>query len=161
MMLEMHCRTQIGIMLVMRASGVVTAVRASLVAIIVLVSACQAAGPELSPDPGELRGDWLVVEVNGILSRELGVIVTFGDGIVDTANVCNGFTVSYGFGDTFIQRLPRDTTVTYGGAGCVIGDDVDGGVLDLLYFNSGPTSAMIEGDKLQLISGEKTVVLVR
>ncbi len=74
----------------MRATGVTTAVRVTFVTIVVLASACQTAKPELSPDPGELRGDWLVVEVNGTQSRELGVVVTFDDGTVDTANVCNG-----------------------------------------------------------------------
>ena len=148
-------------MLVMRAIGVATAVRVMFVTIVVLASACQTAEPELSPDPGELRGDWLVVEVNGTQSRELGVIVTFDDGTVDTANVCNGFTVSYGFGDTFIQRLPRNTTVTYGGIGCVTGDDVDGHLLGLLYFNSDPTSVTIDGDRLRLISGQETAELTR
>jgi hypothetical protein len=57
---------------------------------------------EPSPDPGDLRGDWLVLEINGTQSRDLGVVVTFDDGSVDTAIVCNGFTVSYGFGDAFI-----------------------------------------------------------
>ncbi len=146
---------------VMRAISVATAVHVTFVAIIVLASACQTAEPELSPDPGELRGDWLVVEVNGTQSREFGVVVTFDDGTVDTANVCNGFTVSYGFGDTFIQRLPRNTTVTYGGVGCVTGDDVDSYLLSLLYFNSDPTSVTIDGDRLRLVSGQATAELMR
>lgn len=157
----MHCRIRAGIMPVMRAIGVATAVRVIFVAIVVLASACQTAEPELSPNPGELRGDWLVVEVNGTQSRELGVIVTFDDGTVDTANVCNGFTVSYGFGDTLIQRLPLNTTVTYGGTGCVTGDDVDGHLLSLIYFNSDPTSVTIDGDRLRLTSGQETAELIR
>jgi hypothetical protein len=116
---------------------------------------------ELSPDPVYLRGDWLVLEINGTQSRDLGVVVTFDDGSVDTTIVCNGFTVSYGFGDTFNWRLPRNTTVTYGGVGCVTGDEVDGYVLDLLYFNSDPTSVTIDGDRLRLVSGHATAVLAR
>jgi hypothetical protein len=148
-------------MLVMRAIEMPTVVRVTFVAIIVLASACQTAEPELSPDPGELRGDWLVVEVGGMQSRELGVVVTFDDGTVDTANVCNGFTVSYGFGGTFIQRLPRNTTVTYGGTGCLTGDDVDEYLLSLLYFNSDPISVAIDGDRLRLVSGQETAELIR
>ena len=145
----------------MRAIGVATAVRVTFVAIIVLASACQTAEPELSPDPGELKGDWLVVEVNGTPSRELGVVVTFDDGVVSTGNVCNDFTVSYGYGDATIQRLPPNTTVTYGGVGCVTGDDVDNDLLGLLYFNTDPTSFTIDGERLHLVSGQVTAELVR
>jgi hypothetical protein len=148
-------------MSVVRTIGVATAVRVILVAIVVLASACQTAEPELSPDPCELRGDWLVLEANGTQSRELGVVVTFDNGTVDTAKVCNGFTVSYGFGDTFIQRHPRNTTITCGGTGCVTGDDVDGHLPSLLYFNSDPSSVTIDGDRLRLVSGQETAELIR
>ena len=148
-------------MLDMRRIGVTTAVRVAFVAMLVLATGCQTTKPELSPDPGELRGDWLVVEVNGTHSRELGVVVTFDDGTVDTANVCNGFTVSYGYGDAIIQRLPPNTTVTYGGVGCVNGDDVDNDVLGLLYFNPNPTSFTIDSGRLHLVSGQSTAELVR
>jgi hypothetical protein len=154
-------RIQAGKMPVMRAIGAATAVRVALLAIVALASAGQTVEPELSQDPGELRGEWLAVEVNGTQSWELGVVVTFDDGTVDTANVCNGFTVSYGFGDNFIQWLRRNTTVTYGGTGCVAGDDVDGHLLSLLYFNSDPSSVTIDGDRLRLVSGQETAELIR
>jgi hypothetical protein len=43
----------------------------------------------------------------------------------------------------------------------VTGDEVDGYVLDLLSFNSDPTSATIDGDRLRLVSGHATAVLAR
>ncbi len=150
-----------GIMPGMRGIGLTTAVRVALLSIALILSACQTTKPDLSPDPGELRGDWLVVTVNGTKARELGVVVTFDDGAVGTDNVCNGFTVSYGYGNRVIQRLPLNTTVTYGGVGCVAGDNVDGYLLSLLYFNSDPTSVTIDGDRLRLVSGQATAELTR
>jgi len=157
----MRSRIHAGILSVVRATGMARAIWVTFMVIAVLASACQTAEPALSPYPGALRGDWLVVDVNGLDATDFGVVVTFDDGTVDTANVCNGFTVSYGFGDTVIQRLPRDTTVTYGGVGCVVGDDVDGDLLNLLYFNSNPTSVTITGDRLLLQNGQETAELIR
>jgi len=137
-------------------------IRVALLALAILASSCQASQPHtFSSDPGDLRGDWLVVAVNDAPARDLGVVVTFDNGAVTTDNVCNAFTVSYGYGEGTILRLPLDTTVTYAGVGCVTGDDIDDGLLRLLYFNGDPTTVTIDGSRLRLMGAGMTAEFSR
>ena len=69
--------------------------------------------------------------------------VPLDDGVISTGKVCNAFIVNYDYGEVIIQRLPRNTTITYGGVGCAIGDDVDNDLLSLLCFNPDLTSFTI------------------
>ncbi|MCL1602231.1 MAG: hypothetical protein M3112_11995 [Actinomycetia bacterium] len=133
-----------------------------LVALGMIVTACQASSESLTEDPGELRGDWTLLEIDGVSAEDLNVVVTFDDGSARTDNVCNPFAVPFGYGETVIQHQALTTTVTSGGVGCLDGtpDRVDNSVLGLLYFNTDPIGYDLATGVLELVSGSMSARLI-
>ena len=125
-----------------------------VVALGMILTACQASSESLTEDPGELRGDWTLLEIDGVSAEGLNVVVTFDDGWVRTDNVCNPFSVPYGYGETVIQHQALTTTITYAGVGCLDGtpDTVDNSMLRLLHFNTNPIGYDIATGELELVA---------